>query len=80
MPATELSSTSQTQAPVPILGSLQKDYCCSVSRAKVDSALLLGLLKIAFSIHVTARKLWVSLPGSFEMEDVFTKAYFFLHC
>jgi hypothetical protein len=42
--------------------------------------LRLKLLKIAATIRVTARKIWVSLPRSFPLKDVFRQAHLALRC
>jgi hypothetical protein len=40
----------------------------------------LRLLKIAASIRVTARKIWISLPRSYPLQPVFRHAYLTLRC
>jgi hypothetical protein len=40
----------------------------------------LRLLKIAASIRVTARKIWVSLPRSYPLQPVFRQAHLALRC
>jgi hypothetical protein len=40
----------------------------------------LRLLKIAASVRVTARKIWVSLPRSYPLQPLFQQAYLALRC
>jgi len=40
----------------------------------------LKLLKIAATVRVTARRIWVSLPRSFPLQGVFRQAYVALRC
>ena len=42
--------------------------------------LRLKLLKIAATIRVTARKIWVSLPRSYPLKEVFRQAHLALRC
>jgi len=42
--------------------------------------LRLKLLKIAATVRVTARKIWVSLPRSYPLKAVFRQAHFALRC
>jgi len=42
--------------------------------------LRLRLLKIAATVRVTARKIWVSLPRSYPLQDVFRQAHLALRC
>ena len=42
--------------------------------------LRLKLLKIAATLRVTARKIWVSLPRSYPLQDVFRQAHLALRC
>ena len=42
--------------------------------------LRIKLLKIAATIRVTARKVWVSMPRSYPWQDVFKQAHLALRC
>lgn len=64
-----------------LLRGLREQALVGTDLAKAQpQTLRLKLLKIAATIRVTARKIWVSLPRSYPMQTVFRQAHLALRC
>ena len=64
-----------------LLRGLRERALMGTELAKAQpQTLRLKLLKIAATIRVTARKIWVSLPRSYPMQAVFRQAHLVLRC
>lgn len=64
-----------------LLRGLREQALVGTDLAKAQpQTLRLKLLKIAATIRVTARKIWVSLPRSYPMQAVFRQAHLALRC
>lgn len=64
-----------------LLRGLREQALGNTDLAKAQpQTLRLKLLKIAATIRVTARKIWVSLPRSFPLKNVFRQAHLALRC
>jgi hypothetical protein len=64
-----------------LLRGLREQALVGTELAKAQpQTLRLKLLKIAATIRVTARKIWVSLPRSYPLQSVFRQAHLALRC
>ncbi len=64
-----------------LLRGLREQGLVGMEFAKAQpQTLRLRLLKIAATVRVTVRKIWVSLPRSYPLQDVFKQAYLALRC
>ncbi len=64
-----------------LLRGLREQALAGTALAKAQpQTLRLKLLKIAATVRVTARKIWVSLPRSYPLRDVFRRALLALRC
>ncbi len=64
-----------------LLRGLREQALAGTELAKAQpQTLRLKLLKIAATVRVTARKIWVSLPRSYPLQDVFRQAHLALRC
>ena len=64
-----------------LLRGLREQALAGTELAKAQpQTLRLKLLKIAATVRVTARKIWVSLPRSYPLQDVFKQAHLALRC